>query len=354
MYLRIKSIKQNTMKKWLVILWFSLLSTKLLAQSLGSLMVVNKGGNTMSILDLDLNTELTRIPTGEGSHEVAVSPDGKIAVVCNYGNQTPNNSLTIIDIAQKSSIKKIDLGIYQRPHGIEFIAPEEVIVTSEVAQALIKVNIKTDAVTEVVKTNQEGSHIVAYCKADGKAYVANRRSGSVSVVDVKGNKLLKTIVLKPGTEGLDISPNGKELWVANQIDSTVTIINAQTFKEEALLYAHQNAIRVKFLPNGKYSLISNAKTGNVSVYDVAARRLIKDIDLFNLDKGIEGLEKEKDLKNPPIPVGITTHPSGKFVYIAAVNYGAIAVIDTANWEVVATIRAGASPDGLYHSPLKIN
>lgn len=342
------------MKKKSHFLWgvLSLFWANTYAQSLGTLLVVNKGENTVSIVNLDTNKEVAKVEVGMGPHEVAVSPDGKTAAVCNYGTKTPNNSLAIVDVSQKKNIKTIDLGQYQRPHGIEFIDQDELIVTSEVAQALVKVNIKTDAVTEVVKTNQLTSHMVAYCKADGMAYVGNIRSGSVTVVDVKTSQLIKTIVLKQGTEGLDISPDGKQLWVANRDDSTVTIVNTKTFEKEAILPAHEIAIRVKFLPNGNYALVTNGKTGNVSVYDVPKRKLIKDIELFNLDKGVAQIGLVKDNQHPPVPVGIATYPTGRYVYVAAVGYDLIAVIDTKNWKVVQAIKAGASPDGLYHSVLK--
>jgi YVTN family beta-propeller protein len=322
--------------------------------TLGSLLVVDKAGNAVSIVDLDAGKEIAKIPTGNYPHEVAVSPNGQSAVVSNYGAQEPGNSLSVIDVTRKTSTKTIDLRDYKRPHGLEFISDTEVLVTSEATQTLIKVNIQSGKVAEVAKTGQAVSHMIAYSKRDHKAYVANVKDGTVSVIDVTGNKLINQITLKPGIEGLDISPDGKELWVANRNDSTVAVVNTSTLEQEAILPAHQIAFRVKFIPDGLHVVVSNGMTGNLSVYDVRKRELIKDVDFYNLNNGVENIGKIRDKENPPVPVGIAVHGEGKFVYIANAHYGLVAVVDTNTWNVVAKIETGGSPDGIYWGKAKVN
>jgi YVTN family beta-propeller protein len=319
----------------------------------GSLLAVNKGNNTVSLIDLSSSKEITALAVGDGPHEVAASPNGKFAIVCNYGGKTPNNSLSVVDMQSKTISKTIDLGSYTRPHGIEFINDKEVIVTSEATQILIKVNIESNAVEEVVRTGQKGSHMVAYCRKDGKAYIANIPEGTVSQVDVKEKKLLNTIQLKAGVEGLDISPDGKELWVANRNDSVVYIVNTTTLQKEAELPAHQVAFRVKFLPNGKYAVVSNGMSGNLGVYDVKNRKLVKDVLFNDLDKGVDKISSVYNPENPPVPVGIATHANSKYVYVANSNYGLVAVVETTNWTVVQAIKVGVAPDGLYYSTGKM-
>ncbi len=62
-----------------------------------SLVITNKQDATASIISLGDGRTVATLPTGEGPHEVAVSPDGKLAVVTDYGAQvagpedTPGN-----------------------------------------------------------------------------------------------------------------------------------------------------------------------------------------------------------------------------------------------------------------------
>ena len=83
----------------------------------GTLIVLNKDEASISLLNRDISggggEEFAKIAVGVGPHEVAVSPDGKTAVVCNYGNRDePGNSLSVINLLSKTVTKTIDLDEY--------------------------------------------------------------------------------------------------------------------------------------------------------------------------------------------------------------------------------------------------
>src|SRR6185295_15169127 len=50
-----------------------------------TLVVANKDDATVSLLDLASGRIAATVPTGDGPHEVAISPDGRQAVVSNTG-----------------------------------------------------------------------------------------------------------------------------------------------------------------------------------------------------------------------------------------------------------------------------
>ena len=82
----------------------------------GTLVIVNKGASTVSIVDVGSGTELAVLPTGTGPHEVALTADGRTAVITDYEAREPGNSLTIVDVAARQVTKTIDLGSFERPH----------------------------------------------------------------------------------------------------------------------------------------------------------------------------------------------------------------------------------------------
>lgn len=309
-----------------------------ITQPAGTLLVVNKAENTVSLIDLGKGSIVATIDTEFGPHEVAVSLSGEFAAITNYGNgQTASNSISVIDIVQRKKLKTIDLGVYFRPHGIEFINEEEAIVTSEARMVLILVNIKSGAVTEVAGTAQQGSHMVAWSAIDNTAYVSNVGSGTVSVIDVPNRKLKKVLNFKPGIEGLDISSNGKELWVANRNDSSVTVVNSANGEVLALLPAHQVAFRVKCLPNGEFVVVSNGLSGNISLYNGKEKKLVKDIDVT----GESGAQ--------PVPVGIAIEPTSKYIYVCLAGYNQVVEIETKGWTISRSLNTGIEPDGVYYS-----
>ena len=312
-----------------------------------TLLVANKADNTVSVFDIQTKKQLSLIPVGNAPHELAISPDGKTAVVCNYGAGVAGNSLSILHLPTRERIKDISLGIYTRPHGIAFISAAEVIVTSEATKNLIRVNIVTDSVSLVAGTEQAASHMVAWSPTDQMAYVANITPGTVSVISVRENTLLKQFTLKKGIEGIDVSPDGKELWVANREDSSVTVILTGTGEMLTVLPAHQVAYRVKFLPDGKHVLVSNGMSGNMSVYDVVKKKKMNDIDFSSL-QSVAQPDKNGAIATTPVPGGITTSKDGKYVFVACAGFKLAVMIETATWKITGHFLTGNVPDGIFY------
>src|SRR5687768_8975150 len=102
------------------LVWSSLLSLAAgvaTAAPSGTLLVLNKSDDTVSFIDLASNEVKATLPTGDGPHEVAVSADGKTAVIANYGDSAnPGKTLSVIDVPGKKVVRTIDLGEYRRPH----------------------------------------------------------------------------------------------------------------------------------------------------------------------------------------------------------------------------------------------
>ncbi|MDB5210795.1 MAG: hypothetical protein JWQ30_1622 [Sediminibacterium sp.] len=329
------------MKKLLMAVYLLIAASSFAQQ--GTLLVANKDDNTLSFVDLKQLKVIATIPVGVGPHEVSVSPSGKFAAVANYGNRAgASHSVSVIDVAKKESVKEIDMGEYIRPHGMEFISEDELIVTSEAKKALLRVNIQTGSVSLVAMTDQLTSHMVAYSHNDQKAYVANINSGTVSVIDVKQNKLLQNIALKPGIEGLAVSPDGKELWVANQKEDITSVINTSTLTTVMEFPAKKLAYRVRFLANGKYAAVSNGTAGSVSIYDVAAKKWVKDIDVVSAALAVD-----------PDPGGIAVSLDNKWMFVCTTGLNQVVVINTSDWSIATRINTGKGPDGIYYSKVEM-
>ena len=103
----------------------------------GLLLVANKDDQTLSLIDPDTGRQIATVPEGEiTGHEVAVSPDGKLAFVPIYGNSgvglpgTDGSKLAVIDISERRVIQTMDFGHGVRPHGAVF-GPKERIGTNQ-------------------------------------------------------------------------------------------------------------------------------------------------------------------------------------------------------------------------------
>src|SRR5215208_777490 len=81
----------------------------------GVLVVLNKRAATASLLDAASGAAVATLPTGVGPHEVAISPDGRLAVVADYEGPAGaggGSTLTVLDLRARAVARTIPLGEY--------------------------------------------------------------------------------------------------------------------------------------------------------------------------------------------------------------------------------------------------
>jgi YVTN family beta-propeller protein len=132
-----------------------------------------------------------------------------------------------------------------------------------------------------------------------------------------------------GSEGFDVSPDGKELWTAASEDGTIAIIDLGAKRLAATLDAGvQGANRLKFTPDGQQVFISSLGSGDLYVFDAKTRKEVKRVKIGN---GAAGILMD--------PVG-----GRAFVACSADNY--ISIVDLKTLEVTGKLEVGGVPDGL--------
>jgi YVTN family beta-propeller protein len=296
-----------------------------------ALLVLNKAENSLAIVDPATQKVIARIPTGEGPHEIAASPDGKLAVVTNYGAKTPGHSLSAIDLITQSEIHRVDLGPLGRPHGILF-ADGQAYFTVELNKLIARYDPSTNKLDWLLGVGQNRTHMLVRTKYLNEIFTSNVDSNTVTAIekssDPSGWKETNIPVGK-GPEGIDISPDDKEVWAANSGDGTVSIIDTATSKViHTFDVRTKHSNRLKFTPDGKLALISDPATSELVIVDTATRTITK---MLNVGRN---------------PGGILIVPDGSRAYVALAGDNAVAVIDLHKLEVSGHIPTGQGPDGL--------
>jgi YVTN family beta-propeller protein len=316
----------------------------------GLLLVVNKGESTVSVLDPRTGVEVARIPTGHAPHEVAVSPDGRTAVVTNYGTGAmPGNTLTVIDLIRLEPTDVIDLGEQTRPHGIAWLPDgRRVAVTTEGNGTLTLVDVPAARVESVIPTGAQVSHEVAVSPDGRRAFVANIGSGSVTVIDIAEGHVVRSIPTGAGAEGVAVSPDGREIWVTNRAANTVSVLDAGDLGILATLDSDDFPIRVAFSHDGGRALVTNARSAELRIFDVRQRSLTATVPIRAPTTGAAGQVLAFD--GSATPIGVLVDPDGRHAYVAAASANAIAVVDLEVATVIRLIPTGQEPDGLAWAP----
>jgi YVTN family beta-propeller protein len=228
---------------------------------------------------------------------------------------------------------------------------KRVAVTAEESRALLIVDVPGGNVEAAIDTDQDVSHMVVV-SADGKrAYVANIGSGSMTAIDLEGRARLKTVSTGGGAEGIALQPGGKTLWVTNREADTVSVVDTGSLEVVATLPSPSFPIRAAATSDGRFVLVSNARSGAVAVFDAKGRKEERRITMTLEAAGTEGRLFGGQFGKSPVPIGILLHPDGKRAYVANANADAVAVVDLSTWAVSGTLRAGKEPDGMAYSPL---
>jgi YVTN family beta-propeller protein len=193
------------------------------------LLVGNKGENSLSIVDLASGEERVRLPTGPAPHEIAVSPDGRAAAIVSYGGR----SIDLFDIPAQRLVRTIDLAPNEGPHGIAWLPDGRILVTTERSRTLAIVDTAAGDRVTAVETGEEGTHMVAADPDGRRAYTANIRSGSISVIDPASGRLLNTVRIGGMPEGIALSPDGQRLWVGDNEGARVLVFDTRALEPGA-------------------------------------------------------------------------------------------------------------------------
>jgi YVTN family beta-propeller protein len=303
-----------------------------------ALLVLAKHDDMLLIVDPSNLKVIARIPVGNDPHEVIASVDGRTAYVSNYGSGA-FNTLPVVDLIGQKALAAVDLGALRGPHGLTFV-DGKVWFTAEGAKAIGRYNPVSKSIDWILGTGQNRTHMI-YVSPDMKwIATTNVSSGTVSIIEKSaggpgpggppGGDWSETVVrVGNGSEGFDVSKDGKEIWVANAAEGTVSIIDAATKQVTQTLAADvAGANRLKFTVDGKLALISTLRGTDVTVIDTVTRKTVKRIAVGHG------------------AAGIVMQPDGARAFVACSPDGYVAVINLHTMEVVGHIEAGRDPDGL--------
>jgi len=298
----------------------------------GTLLVGNKGENTLSFIDLASGRELGREATGRMPHEIAISPDGLQAAVVSYGAA----AIDIFDIASRRKLRTIDLAPNQGPHGIAWLPDGRIVATTERSQSLAIVDTTANDAVSSIATGQQGTHMVAITPDHARAFTANIAAGTVSVLDLPGRRKLRDIAVGGRPEGIALSTDGRTLWVGDLEGARVQVFDTASFERVAEIPTGDVPIRVAASPDGRWIVTSNLGSGSLTVIDAATRAVARTI-------AVGGSQESGQ-------VTILFSGDGRRVYAAETGRNQVAEIDLETGRVLRRLSAGAQGDGLAIAP----
>jgi len=318
----------------------------------GTLLVANRAGGSISLIDLATRLEVARLPIGPViPHEVAVSPDGRLALTGEYGpNDRRGRHIVLIDIPQARILGRIDLGPNSRPHTALFLPGGlHAVATMQDSDQLALVNLITMEVVRTYPTGGREGHMVRLSPDGTRAYVTSRGAeGTLSVIFLDEDRPPVVIPTGAGAEGISVTPDGGEVWVANRREESISIIDTVSLEKVATIASRPAAGRVEIGSGGRV-IVPNGGGGGapiaqyLRVLDVASREMLTEVPL-------------RDGRPQGGNFGVLIHDG--LAFVSDPGQGTIRLFDLDTLgqtgvqpEVLATAHEG--PDGMAWSPVRV-
>ena len=314
----------------------------------GTIVVSNMNDNTAMHLDAESGRTLATLPTGEGPHEVAVSRDGRRAVVSNYGVRgKPGHSLTLIDVEKLDTVRTIDLRDYQRPHGMVFLPGDTLLaVTSEVSRAVLLVDVRSGTVVATRPSSGRGTHMLGLTARGDRLVMGNIGDGTITVLDPFATDSGRVIRVAAQPEGVAISPDGLFAWAGSNRDSVVLVVDLRASAVVDTLRGFGLPYRMAISPDGRTGVVTDPVKARIRVLDAATRRL-----RFDIAVSADSLVSTAEVAGSPSPEGVAISRDSRWAFVTLQGRNRVATIDLSRGAIIALAPTGNWSDGVAFSPL---
>jgi DNA-binding beta-propeller fold protein YncE len=300
------------------------------------LLVANKGDHSLGIVDPAAGRQIATVAeNGTTGHEVAASPDGRLAYVPIYGNSgvgkpgTDGSNMVIIDIAARKVIGNVDFGRGVRPHCAVFGPKDGLLyITTELDQTISIIDPQTQKIVGTIPTGQPESHMLAITPDGRRGYTANVGPGTVSVLDMEARKTVTVIPVSGQVQRISVSVDGSMAFTADQTKPQLAVIDTSTNKVKAWIPLATPGYGTASTPDGRWLVVAMPGGNKVAVVDLTTMKVAHTIDV------------------PAAPQEVVIRPDAKVAYVSCDASHKIAAISTSDWTVTKLIDAGAGADGL--------
>jgi YVTN family beta-propeller protein len=170
--------------------------------------------------------------------------------------------------------------------------------------------------------------------ADGRyAYASCEFAGRMIEVDLRTQRVVRTIVLNNGyasPQDVKLSPDGRTLYVADQVGGGVWEISPVTFRVEGFLKTGAGAHGLYPSRFARVMYVSNRQAGSISVVSFRTRRVVATWQL--------------PLPASPDMGGVSA--DGRVLWLSGRYNAVVYAISTRTGQLIKAIPVGSGPHGL--------
>jgi YVTN family beta-propeller protein len=142
-------------------------------------------------------------------------------------NPNPQHHLCMFDLNRRAHIGTIDLRPYIAPHTLKLGPDGLIYITCENSAVVAVIDPATDRVVEAIGSGSTNGHRLIIAPDGKRLYVENEEDATVSVIDLGSRKLIGKIATPRPICGIAISADGNTVVAVDDAQPTLFLIDAQ-------------------------------------------------------------------------------------------------------------------------------
>jgi len=248
--------------------------------------------DTVQVIDITTNNTVETIPGYDRPAKLAIQPDGSIVAVVDPGPTAGvTGTVSLIDTSTNIITTNIDIGGY--PGEAAFHPNGELlyIASANGGEGIKVLNIATETFTTTAVTESsapgtygEGLSDIAVAPDGGFLYVSNRVDDQVSVIDASTQIETAVVAVGATPSALVVMPDGAKVVTLNDGDDTLTVIDTATNLVVDTIDVGALGVTVgddlAFNPAGQIAYLAPG-TNSVAVLDFGTKTLVVEVPVGN-------------------------------------------------------------------------
>ena len=308
-----------------------------------------KGNVSLSLFDADAGGRIGCVPVGtvdtSKPHELTLTKGGTHAFVSLYGDKdygpnTPDNRLAVVDLGQMKLVGYVDLGLYLGPHALMTDPDGMIWVTVDGSRCVLVIDPDSWAIERTIALDVP-AHFLAATSDGCTVYFSAKEYPVICEVDVKTKEVRARIPLPVGGQAIRVSHDDKWLYVGHVSRPLLHVIDCA--KRQVA-----QTVSLRAVPGWPFVSRDGAHV-IVTTYDEKADRGF--VELLNS----RDLNQSSVVEVPAEPFHALPMRDGDHVLVALAN-GEVVKIHLKRAEIVAGgFETGSTmPEMLLHAPVHVS
>ncbi|MFI7440577.1 hypothetical protein [Nonomuraea indica] len=306
------------------------------------LAVVSQSGPTVSFFDAAGHRLLDVLEVLAEPHELCLDPARRLLWCTHsyhggyyHANNGRRSEITLIDPDERRIVDVIDLAPEHAPHGLALDSTRDLLYVSvEGAQdrpgGVVVVDLATRKPIGRIDTGAKGPHWFVISPDGNVGYASNKEASYVSVVNLRTGTMTAKVEV-PGSEGLAVSGDGGEVFVAapygsfaaprTQAAPGIRVIDTTTASITKVMPTGAVVFPVHVTATGR--LLTGELRMEVATDSKLGRQAPGRLTVFDAHdhRPLGGVEVGR------FPLTITSSPDGRLGYVSCVSSSTVDVVD---------------------------